>query len=315
MESGRKPGIISKTGSILFPFAVYYAVYMVSLVLFTYFMRYISGRAGQEATTAGIVNGISMLAGALALVPMLRAELRVHRREIVGDGGHSDGYAGRRQILRTAGEILITILLAAASSVGLNIFLTLTGFAQSSAGYQEVAQRQYGVAFGIGLFLYTVVSPLAEEIVFRGVVYNRMRRYFREWQEEREREKRRQIHDVDNQRRRDRTKGGKGRHMDAATIAAVMASGILFGIYHGNPVQAVYGGCLGMLMACLYERTHRFYVPCLFHAAANCTVYLLAQNAALQERIFTVPWCAALLVTAAAAVTVVYRSGGIGEIG
>lgn len=295
MGIDRKPGVISRTGSILIPFAVYYAVYIVSLVILTYFLQNVEVDAGRKATLTGIVNGIGMLFGALALIPMLRAELQEHRKGTVWDGGHFDGHEGRRRI-RKAGEILCTAALAVFSSVGLNILLSLTGLVQNSAEYQDVAQRQYGVAFGVGLFLYTVVSPLAEEIVFRGVVYNRMRRLFRDWQGEWGR--RRRISDTDNQRPAV-AKRGRGRNMDMAAIAAAIASGILFGIYHGNPVQAVYGGCMGILMACLYERTHRFYVPCLFHAAANCAVYLLAQNAALQERIFTVPWCAALFVTSA----------------
>ncbi len=143
--------------------------------------------------------------------------------------------------------------------------MSLTGLVQNSAGYQRAAQNQYGVMFGVGLFLYTVISPLAEEIVFRGVLYNRLLRHF----------------------------CGSG---GLPVSAAIVISGVMFGIYHGNLVQGIYGCCMGILITWLYERTHDFRIPCLFHGVANCAVYLTAQNTVLQEKLFTVPWCALLLV-------------------
>ena len=263
---------------MLMPFVVYYAVFMAAFFLLSYVLRImevISGngmQADDAGTTAavvrklleehgetvtGIVNGISMLTGAAFLLPMLRAEHQMRK-----SGGHKELYG------RFAAAVLsMTAALAAASSIGLNILLSLTGLVQNSAGYQRVAQNQYGVTFGVGLFLYTVISPLAEEVVFRGVLYNRLRRHF----------------------------CGSG---GLPVSGAVFVSGVMFGIYHGNLVQGIYGCCMGILITWLYERTHDFRIPCLFHGAANCVVYLTAQNAALQEKLFTVPWCVLLLVVA-----------------
>ncbi|MDE7257779.1 MAG: CPBP family intramembrane metalloprotease, partial [Lachnospiraceae bacterium] len=86
------------------------------------------------------------------------------------------------------------------------------------------------------------------------------------------------------------------------------ASGVLFGIYHCNPVQGLYGGCMGILMAYLYERMHSFAVPCLFHATANLIVYSIAQSAALHGMLFTVPGCAALLAGSAVCVVIIEKS-------
>ena len=263
---------------MLMPFVVYYAVFMAAFFLLSYVLRIMAGISGNgmqaddAGTTAavvrklleehgetvtGIVNGISMLTGAAFLLPMLRAEHQMRK-----SGGHKELYG------RFAAAVLsMTAALAAASSIGLNILLSLTGLVQNSAGYQRVAQNQYGVTFGVGLFLYTVISPLAEEVVFRGVLYNRLGRHF----------------------------CGSG---GLPVSGAVFVSGVMFGIYHGNLVQGIYGCCMGILITWLYERTHDFRIPCLFHGAANCVVYLTAQNAALQEKLFTVPWCVLLLVVA-----------------
>ncbi len=274
----KKENLPGRIRDVLMPFVVYYAVFMAAFFLLSYVLRIMAGISGNgmqaddAGTTAavvrklleehgetvtGIVNGISMLTGAAFLLPMLRAEHQMRK-----SGGHKELYG------RFAAAVLsMTAALAAASSIGLNILLSLTGLVQNSAGYQRVAQNQYGVTFGVGLFLYTVISPLAEEVVFRGVLYNRLRRHF----------------------------CGSG---GLPVSGAVFVSGVMFGIYHGNLVQGIYGCCMGILITWLYERTHDFRIPCLFHGAANCVVYLTAQNAALQEKLFTVPWCVLLLVVA-----------------
>ena len=134
----------------------------------------------------------------------------------------------------------LTVVLAFSVSLGLNALLTLTGFADSSQTYQKVADRQYGVAFAVGFILYGLISPLAEEVVFRGVIYNRLRRLYN-------------------------------------PAIGIVASGLLFGAFHGNLVQGVYGACLGMqscqpavmcahtdsLSACCNVCTHRLTVSML----------------------------------------------------
>lgn len=350
-----KSGFLYKVWNILMPLVIYYSVYLISFFLLSYLYQTIVEKAGveitaflqeQKSTLTGVVNGISMLLGALVLVPLLRVELQEHRGRITSCGqqdvfgqrdpfrqrdssrqkdpfkqkdsfGQKAGYrssqgegkkqqrgsirieAGldeRRPAAQTIGIILITILLAGSSSIGLNVLLSLTGLVQNSSSYQDVAQSQYGVAFGVGVVLYAVISPVAEEIVFRGIIYNRMRRYLGEWQDG----------SVKQQMAESGKRSQNGR-FDIAVTISVIASGVLFGVYHGNLVQGVYGGCMGILMAYLYERTHAFYIPCLFHATANCVVYVLAQNPALHERIFTFPWCAGLLAISVVMILIVEK--------
>lgn len=292
---------------ILKPLMIYYLLYNAVFILLLSICRAIAGGLGSgyqaylaenAETVTGLVSGLSMVIGVLPLVPMLRGELREHKlfsesimeergavrrsggnsaashRQLSGDhfikagGTDSAGYGTGRGL--TAGQVLLTIVLAASASLSLNIFLSLTGLVQTSASYRDVAAQQYGVLFGAGMVLFGLISPVTEEIVFRGLVFNRMRRYY-------------------------------------PHAAAILVSGALFGVYHGNPVQGVYGGCMGVLMAYLYERMHSFLIPCLFHAAANLTVYTIAQSAALHGRLFTAAGCAALFVVAAGCVVIVEK--------
>lgn len=281
------------------PLLLYYGVYIAALFFLSWLLQILAGAPGaggeesgvraasgigklleeHRESVTGIVNGVGMLIGAAVLLPMLRMELQMRiqpcqkdeRAVLAAIRGRLRGWQGT--II-----LLLTVVSAVSSSVGLNILLSLTGLVQTSTAYQGVAQRQYGAAFGVGLLLYTVVSPLAEEIVFRGVIYNRLRHGALE-----------------------RGATGQGQ------AAAIVVSGLLFGVYHGNLVQGIYGCCMGILMAYLYEETQAFCIPVLFHASANCVVYLMAQNALLQERMLTVPWCVALTAVTIVAAMMIRR--------
>lgn len=310
----RKKGVFwRKARTVLTPFLVYYGVYVTSVLLLSWPLQMMAGVPGAgdgenagrvltgieklvgdyRETMIGIVNSACMLIGAMVLLPMLRTELQNHRQSCRKEKGTA-AMGGRLQGWQGTVTVGLTVVSAAASSVGLNILLFLTGLVQNSTDYQEVAQRQYGVAFGIGLLLYMVVSPLAEEIVFRGVIYNRLRRCLVGIEDSvGSMEPRRSEGQIS---QKDAAGSGRGQ------TAAIITSGILFGIYHGNLVQGIYGCCMGILMAYLYEKTHTFCITVLFHAVANGVVYLIAHNMALQGRIYTISCCTALLAVAAVSV-------------
>lgn len=246
-----------KAWEVLLPYLLYYLAYSAAYIILTFLQEalmqsqneaYRRFMTKQAATVAGVTGGLGMMFGILPILPMLKKELRL-RRDM------SDQEKNRQNLAK---EILFTVIVAFASSLGLNILLTLTGFADSSQTYREVADSQYGVAFAVGLILYGLISPLTEEVVFRGVIFNRMRRLY-------------------------------------GPALAIVASALFFGAFHGNMVQGVYGGCMGILMAYLYERSGRFAVPFCFHMTANLAVYIMAYAKHLQEMLFTPVVCGGLL--------------------
>lgn len=259
MEQKESGNSFYKVWEVLKPLIIYYVAYNMAYLIIAYLciaaMEYFGSDLREYVTervntVTELVNSISMLIAVLPLVPMLRKELTVYKG------------TANNEVFGKALAAAIAIILAASSSVGLNILLSLTGLVQTSATYQDVAKQQYSVAFGVGAVLFGLISPITEEIVFRGVIFNRMRRYY-------------------------------------PATAAIVVSGVLFGVYHGNPVQGLYGGCMGILLAYVYERMHSFFIPCLFHAVANLMVYTLAQNAEVKVRLFTVPSCIILLAVSA----------------
>lgn len=255
-----------KAWEVLFPYLLYYLTYNAAYLILAFAYQATVERFGEgygqfmtahAATVTGVMGGLCTLVGILPILPMLKEELRER------------GETRRLVSLKAAA---LTVILAFSVSLGLNALLTLTGFANSSQTYQKVADRQYGVAFAVGLVLYGLISPLAEEVVFRGVIYNRLRRLYH-------------------------------------PVMGIAVSGLLFGAFHGNLVQGVYGACLGMLMAYLYEKSGKFGVPFLFHAVANLAVYTTARLEGVQGILFTPVGCAVLLLVAAGCMLMVKRLG------
>lgn len=88
------------------------------------------------------------------------------------------------------------------------------------------------------LLIVAVWAPLAEELVFRAMLFRTLRKGFCFW-------------------------------------AAALISGAAFGIYHMNLVQGIYAGLLGLLLAWFYEKTNSLLGCYLFHFLFNLLNYAL----------------------------------------
>ena len=86
-----------------------------------------------------------------------------------------------------------------------------------------------------------LVVPIAEELLFRGVVYKRIRLYL-------------------------------------GVYPALVLSALLFGVIHVNLVQFLYATILGLLLAFLLEKTRRLSVAVIGHMAANIIAVVRAET-------------------------------------
>ena len=133
------------------------------------------------------------------------------------------------------------MLISFVASVGLNLLFDFTGINKISLTYEAVNRAQFGVSFYAGLIIYGMISPFAEEVIFRGILYNRMKRVFPLWM-------------------------------------AIFVSSLLFGIIHGNLVQGIYGTVMGLLMAWSYEHFRNFAAPLIVHCVANVSIFVLGNT-------------------------------------
>lgn len=237
-----------KTWDILFPLILYYigynACYIVILTLVQLFAN--AGGAVSEwmqnspALFANLARGCSMLAGAGILLPLLRRERTSWER-------------------RTSASYLTFGILAGTMALGFNLLFSLLRITELSSGYARTVQAQYQIPILQGLILFGLVSPLTEELLFRGLIYNRIKRFFRvNW--------------------------------------SILISALLFGFYHGNLVQALYGMILGAMIAYAYEMTGSLKIPVFVHSAANCVVFLLTYDKDIFSAVNTPLNCAIFLI-------------------
>lgn len=237
-----------KAWSIISPILIYYLVNTAVFTLCTYLVLGISTQSGDaqiwgdwirahSVIVSGAVNGIAMLAAAAVVWKSFLQE----KPQI------------RLAQLQTK-DVPLVFILGGSAALCFNSLFSLVQITGSSQAYTEVAEKQFALPLWAGILLYGVISPIAEEIVFRGLVYHRLYRHF-------------------------------GRAF------AIIGSAVLFGVYHGNFVQALYGFILGLLIAVIYERYASFVIPVLLHSAANISVYIVSSDKELTQRFMNWSGC------------------------
>lgn len=124
------------------------------------------------------------------------------------------------------------IALAITSSLALNRLLNLLPINHVLGDYEEVQNYLLGGSVFINVLTIAIVVPVLEEIIFRGIVYNRLKLMM-------------------------------GRNM------AVITASIMFGVYHMNLLQGIYAFLFSLLFIFVYEKYHNIIAPILMHMVAN----------------------------------------------
>ena len=108
------------------------------------------------------------------------------------------------------------------------------------------------------LLIVIVLAPFVEEVLFRGLMFRRMREYMR-------------------------------------FLPAAFLSSLLFGLMYGNMVQFIYATLIGLLLAFIYEHYGNLRAVVLFHAIGNLTSGLSALFLTPQilSELPALPWIAA----------------------
>ena len=263
----RPKGFMGTLGPMLFPFllflmirqaasygAMWLAVTVEPMVpqglwQWLYYREAATGELGYTGNLGAVMSALSYWVAGLAMLPSARPVLREAKKRMALS--HL-----RRERPR---NYIIALLVSCCAVLGLNLLFDLTGIIDNSAAYQAVAAGQLSASLAVGLICYGIISPLAEELVFRGIVYNELKRSYR-------------------------------------LPLAMLISALLFGLYHMNPVQGGYGFIMGLLLAYLYEYFGSFLWPVLVHMLANSLAYILS-NTSLSTTVIR-SWPAAIVCAA-----------------
>ena len=134
-------------------------------------------------------------------------------------------------------HILLIALLAIGIAQAVNFLIALIPY--EDAVYEETSEQMfYQTGLIMQLAVIGVIGPISEELIFRGLVFRRIRDYGGFW-------------------------------------PAAIISGLVFGIYHGNITQGIFATIMGVLFAMIYEHYGTIWAAIAAHIANNILATLM----------------------------------------
>lgn len=127
------------------------------------------------------------------------------------------------------------------ATLGVSRFILMLPLDGILGNYSEVKNTYEAGGFLLQLFVLGLLTPIVEELLFRGLVYKRLKVYY-----------------------------------DGVISAYISA--IIFGIVHLNLLQGLYAFAMGIVFTFVYERCKSIYGPIIIHVVANLTGVISGVN-------------------------------------
>lgn len=123
-------------------------------------------------------------------------------------------------------------VISIAMCVGANNLFYISGLTVIDQTYARVTEAMYSADFLIQIICLGILIPIVEELVFRGLMYKRLR-------------------------------------YGLPYLPAALYGAFAFAIFHGNLVQMIYAFVLGMLFSYMYEKYGSIKAPIFAHIMMN----------------------------------------------
>jgi hypothetical protein len=109
--------------------------------------------------------------------------------------------------------------------------------------YNDMISSSFSAKNGILVIISVgLLAPVGEELLFRGIIFDLCQRLFKK------------------------------------PVYAIILTGLLFGLYHVNPVQICYAIPMGILLAYTAYRGKSIFPAIILHMAVNITSYFIPEN-------------------------------------
>lgn len=235
--------------SILYPIGIYYVVTTVVLFILDFFLP--------ETADSQLLR---QLITSLAALPFLYSFYR------------QDQMPCKKSLTKPEVRFFPAFLTGGCFALALNNLLALIHIEEFSASYGRVSETFYTGRIVLELVALCVVIPVVEEMLYRGIVYGRIRGWL-------------------------------------GTSAAVIGSALIFGAVHMNLVQFVYASVFGLLLAYFAETEGNLWGAVAAHMAANLTSVLRTETElfAFMEKSRAVYFCTTIVLFAAAGAGVLFQ--------
>ena len=243
-----------KIWRIVYPIGIYYVVSSIAY----FFLTLLLG-AGEESYM------LRQMLCAVATIPFVWMHYGQDRaaREIVY------GRRGIRPDARFFCTVAGSLFAGASLGMAVNNVIVMTPLIETSAGFQSANQAFFAGGVVFELLGSCLVIPIAEELLFRGLVYKRLKLYF-------------------------------------GVTPALIGSALIFGIMHVNLVQFLYAAVIGLFLAFVLEKTGKLSMAVFGHIAANLAAVLRTETGWLDFSFYpTVKGILFTVVMAAAGIGVV----------
>lgn len=127
---------------------------------------------------------------------------------------------------KNIGALAYCLIAGILSSLAVSIFVTISQAGQVFDGYAEATGEILSQSLIMQVLSAGIVMPVVEEMIFRGLMYSRMKDFM-------------------------------------TPRGALLLSSLIFGVYHGNVIQGIYGVVMGLLLVFVYEKYQTLAAPVL----------------------------------------------------
>ena len=155
--------------------------------------------------------------------------------------GQRDSTSKRRNLERYVVQAILAGIAVGCLGMACNNFIAMTPLMQVSDGFSTANENFFAGTMPIEILASCVVVPVAEELLFRGIVQKRCARL-------------------------------AGEHV------GLLFSALLFGIIHVNLVQFLYAAVLGLVLGVIVQKTKKVSLAVVGHAMANLIAILRAET-------------------------------------
>ena len=150
----------------------------------------------------------------------------------------------KQSVSKAVQQVVLTCIMAGTLGVGLNNFIAMTPLVELSEGFSAANENFFAGGIVLEIMASCVVVPIAEELLFRGIILKRA-------------------------------------SLIVGETVGIVCSAVLFGVIHVNLVQFIYATLIGALLAVIVVKTKRLSLAVAGHAAANLIAVLRAETGIL----------------------------------
>ena len=211
---------------VISPVVIHFAIYFIVIAV----AAMILSRSNSALTLDDLMGNHFALITIIALLLSLVVNYLYFRRD----------YAIQSDYLKkNPFHLLWVFLIGVLMSHGLSILLSILPLDNLIGSYEAVENEVFSASWIFVVIRAVIVTPVVEELIFRGLVFRRMKEYTSFW-------------------------------------PAAIVSSILFGVYHMNLIQGIYAFLFGIIICILYDRYGHLAAAVLVHFGANLLSVILS---------------------------------------